>query len=109
MKNEISPNYIAIYQDIIKIKYPEKEEKCKNLLQKHKLTTREVILLNTMIFGNEQPSPHKKNSKFRSYDKETVEYIIEYQNRNNLNLSQTSKHFKMSRNTLSKWRKDLAK
>ena len=56
MQNDQSPDYIAIYQDIIRKKYPEKKEKCNNLLQKQKLTAREIILLNTLIFGKEEPS-----------------------------------------------------
>jgi transcriptional regulator with PAS, ATPase and Fis domain len=107
MTNDYPPDYIAIYQDIIKIKHPEKEEKCKDLLQKKKLTAREIILLNTLIFGKEKSSEIKKNSKFRSYDRETVQYIMEHKDRNNLNDSQTAKHFKISRNTLAKWRKEL--
>lgn len=106
MKNLQSPDYIAIYQDIIKKKHPEKEEKCKDFLQKKKLTTREVISLNNLIFGKEKSFGTRKNSKFRSYDKETVQYIINYQQRNKLNHSQTAKYFKISRNTLAKWRKD---
>ncbi|RXM41296.1 transposase [Chryseobacterium sp. CH21] len=109
MQNDQSPDYVAIYRDIIRKKYPEKKEECNNLLQKQKLTAREIILLNTLIFGKEEPSLIKGNSKFRSYDRETVQYIIEYQNSNKLNLSQTAKHFKMSRNTLAKWRKDYLK
>lgn len=106
MENYQSPNYTRIYQDIIEKKYPEKKEKCLYLLEKKKLTTREIILMNTLIFGMERSSDTlENNGRFRSYDQETVKYILKYQIRNNLNNTQTASYFKISRNTLAKWKK----
>ncbi|SHF68199.1 hypothetical protein [Chryseobacterium vrystaatense] len=106
MENCQSPNYKRIYQDIIEKKHPDKKEKCIDLLEKEKLTTREIILINTYIFGTEIVSEViQNNSKFRSYDQETVLYILNYQIRNNLNNTETASYFKISRNTLAKWKK----
>lgn len=106
MENYPSPNYTRIYQDIIEKKYPEKKEKCLYLLEKKKLSTREIILINSLVFGAEKVSENlDNNSKFRSYDEETVKYILKYQITNNLNNTQTAGYFKISRNTLAKWKK----
>lgn len=106
MENYQSPNYTRIYQDIIEKKYPEKKEKCLHLLEKKKLTTREIILINTIIFGGEKISGIvESSSKFRSYDLETIKYILQYQLINKLNNTQTASYFKISRNTLAKWKK----
>lgn len=108
MENYQSPNYTRIYQDIIEKKYPEKKERCLYLLGKEKLTTREVITLNTVIFGTEGVSEvSENNQKFRSYDQETIRYILEYQIKNYLNNTQTAYHFRISRNTLAKWKRDM--
>lgn len=106
MESYSSPNYTRIYQDIIEQKYPEKKESCLNLLTKKKLTTREIIQMNTLIFGVENRSQFSENnSKFRCYDQETVQYILKYQITHQLNNTETASHFKISRNTLAKWKK----
>ncbi|MFP3675252.1 hypothetical protein SB724_20775, partial [Bacillus sp. SIMBA_031] len=75
---------------------------------KKRLTTQDVILLNSFIFGTRKESDaSKSNQKFKSYDKETVQYILKYQKINNLNNVQTAIYFKISRNTLAKWKKNF--
>ncbi|KAB1232263.1 transposase [Chryseobacterium viscerum] len=106
MENDQSPNYKKIFQDIIKYKHPEKKEKCHSLLQKKKLTTKDVIMLNSYIFGSDiESNLSESNQKFRAYDQETVQYILKYQITNQLNNVQTANHFRISRNTLAKWKK----
>ncbi|WP_106915076.1 transposase [Chryseobacterium aurantiacum] len=106
MENYQSPNYTRIYHDIIEKKYPEKKQKCLHLLEKKKLTTREIIKINTVIFGSETLSgTSESNHRFRSYDQETTQYILEYQIKNKLNNTQTANYFKISRNTLANWKK----
>ncbi|KXH82796.1 hypothetical protein [Chryseobacterium kwangjuense] len=98
-----SPDYKKIYQDILRIKYPEKTEACKNILKKRHLTSMDVVLLNEIIFGKESiisNQPHK------SYDCDTIHEILNFQIKNQLNNSQLAKHFKLSRNTILKWKKN---
>ncbi|RKS97584.1 helix-turn-helix domain-containing protein [Chryseobacterium defluvii] len=99
----MNPDYKKIYTDIIEYKKPEKADVCRRFFEKEKLTALDIISLNNLIFETSEQSD--SNPKFRSYNKQTIFYILDYQKRNNLNNSQLALKFKMSRNTISKWRK----
>ena len=43
--------------------------------------------------------------KFRAYNKLTIMEILEYQKKNNINNTELSRYFKLSRNTIAKWKK----
>ncbi|PIF46284.1 hypothetical protein CLU96_3309 [Chryseobacterium sp. 52] len=101
MKNSI-PNYKKIYTDILNVKYPHKKEICADILSKRELLTIDIILLNQKIFNTDQK---KENQKYRSYDKATIFKILDYQKKFSLNNTQLAKHFNLSRNTVSKWKK----
>ncbi|WP_300690736.1 helix-turn-helix domain-containing protein [Chryseobacterium sp.] len=103
------PNYKRIFEDIIKMKYPYKEKECRNTLNKEELSSLDIINLNQKIFGFESPKTQKFNQAHRSYNKEDMIAILEYQRKNKLNNSQLAIHFKMSRNTIAKWRKKVLK
>ena len=93
-----TPNYKRIYSDILKKKYPEKIEYCNSILQKTKLSTLDIIQLNEKIFGSNSP-------RLRSYSKSDILKILDYQKKHKLNNSQLANHFKLSRNTVAKWKK----
>lgn len=93
------PNYKRIYTDILRNKYPEKEGECISLLRKKNLSSLEIIRLNEKIFGSDN------NSNLRSYHKSDIFQILDYQKEHNLNNSQLANHFKLSRNTITKWKK----
>lgn len=97
------PNYQKIFQDIIAYDFPDVKKECKSILKKAKLTSRDVINLNQKIFKSKSPE-ESENPKFRSYDKQTVVEILEFQRKNMLNDTQLAKHFSISRNTIRKWR-----
>lgn len=102
----MTPNYKQIYTDIIKEKYPEKmnDARIKNKIGCMN-TVMDVLNLNTLIFGQADGHTESKNQKLRSYDKNSILKILDYQQKNNLSNSMTALHFKMSRNTIAKWRK----
>ncbi len=106
MKNAAQINYKKIYQDILEIKFPEKKEQCFPVLNKKELSMLDVIDLNQKIFGKSDKQTDRFNQRHRSYDKQTILKILEYQTINNLNNSELSRHFKLSRNTITKWRKN---
>jgi len=103
MKNN-QPDYKAIFEDIIAKKYPEKEKDCRNLLNKKVLTTFNILELNKKIFGISNESL-LINQKHKSYNTSDIVEILTYQKKQNLNNQQVSKHFKLSRNTVAKWKK----
>ena len=106
MKNAAQINYKKIYQDILDMKFPEKKEQCLSVLNKKELSMLDVIDLNQKIFGKSDKQTNIFNQRHRSYDKSAILEILEYQTVNNLNNSELAKHFKISRNTITKWRKN---
>lgn len=105
MNNLSTPNYKKIYTDIINEKFPSKKELCQNILNKEALTFLDIINLNKKLFNNLNKEIKQENQKYRSYNKETILQILEYQVKNRLNNTQLAIHFNLSRNTVAKWKK----
>lgn len=103
----LRPDYIRIYTDIINKKKPDKKGECKNLLRKEELSVLDILELNRRIFGNLDKEIEMINQKFRSYQESDILQILDYQKKNNLNNIQLANHFKTSRNTIAKWKKML--
>lgn len=101
----MTPNYKLIYSDILIKKFPHKQEKCKALLNKRNLSVLNIIELNTIIFGTDDHQTENANQKHRSYRKSDILMILDYQKKNKLNNSQLANHFKLSRNSVTKWKK----
>lgn len=106
----MSPDYKQIYTDIIEEQYPDKKN---DLLIKNKIerisTVIDVIAINQLIFGDQHFLMGCDNQKLKSYDKNSMIKILDYQKRNKLSNTKVADHFKMSRNTISKWKKIIEK
>ncbi len=100
-----TPDYFRIYTDILDLKFPHKKEICRPLLEKKRITALDVIELNNKIFGATYKGNMEFNQKHRSYNKEDILYMLDYQKKNRLNNTQLARHFSLSRNTVTKWRK----
>ncbi|WP_209389087.1 helix-turn-helix domain-containing protein [Chryseobacterium sp. RR2-3-20] len=97
-------NYHQIFIDILNKKYPHKKEECLPFLKKNTLSAAEIIEINKRIFGAiKENQLHNQNLK--SYKKSDINKILEYQKKNHLNNSQLANHFKLSKNTITKWKK----
>jgi len=96
-----SPDYKLIFTDILDKKFPHKKEKCQILLKKKNLSAMDIIELNNNIFN----TPDRENQKYRSYSKSDILKILDYQKKHKLNNSQLSTYFKLSRNSVTKWKK----
>ena len=105
MAKQISmiPNYKSIYLDIITKKFPSKKDTYKKILSKNTLTDYDVIVLNNELFSTAENQT--ENQKLKSYTKETILKILDYQKDKKLNVTELSRHFSISRNTITKWRK----
>ncbi|PWN58389.1 transposase [Chryseobacterium viscerum] len=101
----LKPDYKLIYSDILQSKYPEKISSCEAMIQKEYLSTLEVIKLNILIFGNSDKQLAKKNQRHRAYDRSDILHILKYQKENRLNNKELALHFRLSRNTVTKWKK----
>lgn len=97
----IGPNYKQIYHDFIAAKCPDKREFVKGYLSKDSLSLSDVLKINAIIFLD----GISESQKFKSYDKQAIIEILDYQKKYRLNNSQLASHFKLSRNTVTKWKR----
>jgi|SRR5690606_22247591 len=104
-KLKSKPHYVKIYRDLVRMKYPQHWEDVKELLEKDELSYFEIERLNKKLFQTNSPNKEQLQQKYKAYDKKTITQILLYQKKNNLNNLQLAKHFKLSRNTVAKWRK----
>lgn len=100
-----NPDYNKIFKDIIQDQYPHKAKVCESILNKENLTGIDVITLNNIIFGSSSQETTVFNQRHRSYDKQSIMQILEYQKKHNLNNTQVAQKYKLSRNTVAKWKK----
>jgi len=101
MRKKNYPDYNMIYSDLIRSKFPEKLKTFRSILQKQ-MSFMDVLYLNKQLFGDLNI---KKNQKFRSYDSVTIFKILDFQNKYHLTNTQLADHFKLSRNTVTNWRR----
>jgi hypothetical protein len=100
-----TPDYVRIYSDILDMKFPHKKKICRQILKKERITVLDVIELNNKIFEAPNKENVDFNQKHRSYSKEDILYLLDYQKKHRLNNSQLANHFKLSRNTVTKWKR----
>ncbi|MBB6371146.1 helix-turn-helix domain-containing protein [Chryseobacterium shigense] len=105
MHEQQKPNYRQIYTDIINIKFPDKKDRYKDWLGKKELTFIDILQLENKIFGLHNENSVKASQKHRSYTESDILEILDYQKKNKLNNSQLANYFKLSRNSVGKWKK----
>jgi PIN domain nuclease of toxin-antitoxin system len=98
------PDYRQIYTDILNKKFAHKKDECEELLSKKILSAIDIIELNNKIFGKNTET-EKFNQRYRSYNKSSILKILDYQKEHQINNSELAKHFNLSRNTVTKWKK----
>ncbi|MFP3599489.1 helix-turn-helix domain-containing protein [Chryseobacterium sp. SIMBA_029] len=99
------PDYHKIYSDIIQLRHPEKEMYCQNILSKKNISDLDVIKLNDIIFPKQNKKSDIFNQQHRAYNELAILQMLRYQKKNNLNNTQLAVYFKLSRNTVVKWKK----
>lgn len=100
-----TPNYKMIYEDIIEKKYPQKKELCQTILNKKDITVLDILILENLIFGQTDRKSTIIKQRHRAYNKFDILQILDYQKEFQLSNSQLAKQFKLSRNSISKWKK----
>ncbi|MFN1218169.1 helix-turn-helix domain-containing protein [Chryseobacterium kwangjuense] len=99
------PNYKKIYEDILRLKRPEKTEECKSILSKARITAKDILMINNIIFPENDRKIVSLNHKHRSYALSDILEILNFQKKNKLNNTQVANHFRLSRNSIAKWKK----
>lgn len=105
MEKYSQPNYQRIYADIITRNFPHKKQECEKLLGKKELSVIDILELNKRIFGTKNTEIGKQNQKHRSYGKSDILRILDYQKTHKMNNSEVARHFGLSRNSMTKWKK----
>ncbi|PQA94426.1 transposase [Chryseobacterium shigense] len=99
------PDFKLIYTDIINEKFPDK---INNPVIRSKLNTLhtavDVLKFNILVFGQPENTVLSKSQRLRSYDERSIRDILEYQRKNRLTNTETGSHFKISRNTIARWK-----
>lgn len=99
------PDYKKIYIDLIEKKFPHKKLNCEKLLEKDELSAWDIIKLNEILFGKRKPKVNEKENSLRAFQSDDILEILLYQKKNCLNNTELANHFKLSKNTVSKWNK----
>lgn len=84
---------------------PPKRENLSINLRKKELLVLDIIKLNQLIFENNNKETEVFNQRHRSYSRSDIFQILDYQKKYKYNNTQLANHFKLSRNTVAKWKK----
>ncbi len=71
---------------------------------------RRLMLVNEMIknhLSENKDIMEKRYQQLKAYDKEYIEYILYFQRQYNLTNTEISLKFRLSRNTIAKWKKQF--
>lgn len=103
----MTPDYKKIYTDLFKKKLPSRYEEFKNVFEKKEFGVLDVIQLNQKFFGCSNIESETFNQKHRSYNETAIKQILRYQKTHKLSNVQLALHFRLSRNTVAKWKKSF--
>lgn len=99
----MKPNYTRIYLDLIKYKNKE-QTVSKALIDKinNIRIVKDILDIEKELFKNEDL---EYNQKLKCYDESTVKVLLDHQKANNLTNVEIGNKYKISRNTIAKWKK----
>ena len=101
------PDYTRIYRDLVELKHPCKLERLKQFLKKEALSFFDIINIEKII--NEDQFQSVFNQQHRSYSREDIKELLNYQKQNKLTDKDLGLQFKISRNTIHSWKKQIIK
>ena len=102
--SKIVPDYKKIYSDLVREYFPDQVETFKPLLDKTKMSSIDIIKISEKILLIKNGNKRQERQKYRSYSMSDIIQILEFQKSNKLNNTQLALHFKLSRNTVAKWK-----
>ncbi|MDN3706109.1 helix-turn-helix domain-containing protein [Myroides ceti] len=105
-----APNYKHIYKEMLKKYGIKADADIQKVLKKKQLNSLDVIFLNQKVVTKQPLCDRKnRNTQLRSYDKESIDYILNYQELHKMTIADVAKKFKISRNTIGRWKKEKKK
>ncbi len=102
-------NYKTLYLDFFRdselLPKSIKQQLIKKLEEDQILSFRTLIHLNTIITENTLQPCNKDSACLKSYDRTFIKDVLDFQKKNELSNVEIALRFKLSRNTVSRWRK----
>ena len=65
----------------------------------------DVIYLHKKLFGKQDVETVKFDQQHKSFDRNAIMSILDFQKKKKMNNKQLAKHFNISKNTVAKWKK----
>ena len=90
------PNYKKIYEEILKSKKIKKKIN-------DKMSIKDIIEISKIISADNQ----EKNQKNKSYDLDYINYVLNDQLKHNYTNTEVANKYNLSRNTITKWKKNF--
>lgn len=107
--NQIKPDYKKIFTDMVKyyelFLTDQIQKEIDIILSREELTSLDVLKMNELLFP--RSIKFSQNQKLHKFDHQSKKFIIEYQKKLKLSNISTATTFKISRNTLAKWKQEL--
>jgi hypothetical protein len=100
LKSMRTPNYQKIYSDLLKCKGLEKEISIPPLDK-----SIDIIKFNNLISKTVGEKKSYITQQSKSYDEESIIVLLRYQKEYDLNNTQLANEYRLSRNTVAKWKK----
>lgn len=82
--------------------------KYQRILEQKNWDSLDVIEANDLLFTSQTKENIKFNKRHKAYDENSIKRLLEYQRQNELNNSEMTRLFGISRNTLARWHKIFA-
>ena len=103
-------NYISLYTDFINdnnsLQNKTKIKLLKHINNQQELSVKKIIKINSIIKNDiASGKNNKKTQQLKAYDYDFVQQTLDYQKKYNLSNNNISIEFKLSRNTIAKWKK----
>jgi len=90
------PNYKKIYEEILKRKKIKKKIN-------DKMSIKDIIEISKIISADNL----EKNQKHKSYDLDYINYVLNDQLKHNYTNTEVANKYNLSRNTITKWKKNF--
>lgn len=103
-KIENKPDFGKIFREMAKRKNLPKSEQ-KRIAEQKEWNSLDVIETNEKLFARRNKENLKFNQQHRAYDESSIKELLEYQQKHKLNNTEMMSLFKISRNTIVRWKR----
>jgi len=101
---ETQPDFGKIFREMA-----EKKNILKNqqgcIAEQKEWNSLDVIKINEELFAKDNKENLRFNQKHRAYDESSIKELLEYQQKHKLNNTEMMSLFKISRNTIARWKR----